>query len=926
MIREKHLKLLRPYLVGEQPRDNGEWDMHCPLHVDGKRSAQINVENGLWNCHAGCGGGRVIDLIRQRSQWVDPSAAKLNGQHAPDNDEAPSISNAQVGIWHEALYEDEHALDELMEERGLEEEIIDQYELGWDERQRAYTIPVRAPDETIWNVRRYQLKVPEGRRKIWSHGKGFGAPKLYPMSILEDDPRSIIICEGELDALITIQNGYAAITRTGAAKVWEAEWGQHFKGRVVYLAHDCDTAGQDGNKKVGRALKHIAKDIRVLKLPYEIKEKHGEDLTDFWMEHDSDDFKELLANAEPFEPVEPEELDPSDAGVLDALDSRKVGTPLRLTVTIKGKRDPGYSVPEHVKYSCTRDAGNKCSVCPMNAAGGEAELDIPRFDPVVLAMMDSSNLQLHDILREYYGALKCNKLSIESESHQGVEVLFARSSIDHVGGGAADFKNITLTSVGRHDTRPNNTVEVIGALQPDPRRQTNAFQAWEVNHLETSLDHFEMDKTALKLMKRFQPRAKERPLKRLKSIAEELADHVTHIYGLPEMHALMDLAFHSLSSFCFGGKLIQRGWLDVLVIGDTRTGKSEAADKLTRHYNAGEIVNCEAASFAGIFGGAQQFGGNKEWSITWGAIPLNDRRLVVMDEVSGLLPEDIAKLSDVRSRGVAQLTKIQTEAALARTRMIWCGNPRNGRMSDFTYGVQAIAPLIGNVEDIARFDLAMSVQAGDVPSSEINRARAEGELRYTTEAASALLRWAWSRTPDQVKWAKGAEDAVYRYAEELGKLYVEDPPLVQAANVREKIARVAVALAARLFSTDKTFERVIVRREHVRDAVEFMNHLYNMRGFGYAERSRELIADMDEAEERRGDIKLYLYEKRALAKFLRNTSKFRRQDLEEIMDINKEESNAIIAKLWEARMVRKDRGDIRVEPALHELLREVNIR
>jgi hypothetical protein len=78
-------------------------------------------------------------------------------------------------------------------------------------------------------------------------------------------------------------------------------------------------------------------------------------------------------------------------------------------------------------------------------------------------------------------------------------------------------------------------------------------------------------------------------------------------------------------------------------------------------------------------------------------------------------------MSSVRSSGVAELTKIQQERTWARTRIIWMSNPRDGKMSDKTYGVQQIQPLIGNPEDIARFDLAMSVQAGDVAAEEINK-------------------------------------------------------------------------------------------------------------------------------------------------------------------------------------------------------------
>lgn len=917
-VRQKHIRLLQPYLVGEEPRADGEWDMYCPLHNDTKRSAGINVETGVWYCHAGCGGGRVAQLVRQRSDWVTPST---NGAAPAASGE--QVNEGKVAGWASALMSNRKALRALMKARGLSKQTIEDHELGWDSGQDAYTIPVRSETGEIWNVRRYQLEPKNDRRKIWSI-KGMGEPRLYPMSVFDDDPKSIIVCEGELDALLSIQNGYPAVTRTGAAKVWKSEWGEYFKGRTVYLAGDMDTPGQAGNRKVARALERVAEEIYTLELPYEVEEKHGKDLTDFWQDHSKRAFKGLVRKAKgSVQDEEPEDLDPSDASVLESFDSRQVGKPLRLTVTIKGKRDPGYSIPKKLKYECTQDAGEKCQLCPLNAAGGTDEIEVEPGHPMTLEMIESSKLQLHDVLRQYYGAVKCNRLQIEATEHQAVEVLFARPSVDHTDGSdGGDYKNVKITSVGRHDTMPNNTVQAVGALYPDPRKQLNEFVAWDVSRMETSLDQYELDSDTVAKLRRFRPKAGQRPLKKLAEISRELSQHVTHIYGRPEMHAAMDLVFHSTLSFNFAGQRINRGWLQLLVVGDARTGKSEASAKLMRHYGAGEMVNCESASFAGIVGGLQQYGSGKEWSISWGAIPINDRRLVVLDEIGGLQPEEIGQMSDVRSRGVAQLTKIQQEQTFARTRLICLGNPRSARMQDFTYGVQAIRPLIGTNEDIARFDLAMSVASGEVDREQINRGYEAGRQRYSHEACAALVRWVWSRTPEQIVWGRGAEEAVHKAANAMGQRYVEDPPLVQSADIRIKIARVSVALAARLFST-RNGEDIVVTREHVRDAVAFMDQVYGLAGFGYAERSRERLEDAQEAETNRDDIKAYLVSHRGLAKFLRDARSFRRQDLEEVLDLDKQAANAVINTLWKHRMVSKDKGDIRAEPTLRALLREV---
>ena len=890
--------------------------MTCPLHEDENRSASLNTLTGEWYCFAGCGGGRITDLIAQKNHWVDPGRAALNGG-APRHSAVPEvITEGRIHGWHAALLDDETACDYLVE-RGIHTKTLVDFEIGWDRAKQAYTIPVRGPKREIWNVRRYSNR--EGMKtKIWSV-RGMRVTELYPISQLDAD--RIIICEGEWDTLATIQHGYAAVTRTSGAKTWHPRWNPLFKDKLVFVAQDCDHEGQNGANKIARSLGRVA-DVRLVALPYPIEEKHGKDLSDFWREHDNADFESLLAEAQPLK--KQNGRDPGIITVLDSFDAQRVGDPVKLQVTIKGKKEPGYSVPWKAKLHCSQDAGPKCKICPMNAHTGDAELEIPPTSPTILEMIGATRQQIYDMIRIEYGAQKCGKIDIEIDEHQAVEELYARPSIDHSDGTqAGSYKNIKITSVGRHDTLQNTTIVATGALYPNPRDQHNDFLAWDIQQQETSVDRFEMNDDARKLMKRFQPRGRQRPLKKLKEIEVELASHVTKIVGRPEMHAVMDLTFHSPLSFKFGGQVVHRGWIESLIVGDTRTGKSEAAERLVRHYGAGEIVGGEAATIAGLVGGLQQISG-RDWAVTWGVIPINDRRLVVIDELSGLHPEEIAKMSDVRASGVARLTKIQQEVTFARTRLLWLGNPRDGGMDQFTYGVDALRPLIGNPEDIARFDLAMALSKHDVATEDINKRLETGELKYTSEACHTLLMWVWTRQADQIVWSRGAEDKVYDLAKKVGERYVEDPPLLQSANARIKIARLAVAIAARTFSTDDSFERIVVTPVHVDDAVKFIDVVYEMPTLGYAERSRERILDTQEALEQKDKIREYLLGQRNLAKLLRAVGKFRRQDLEEVLNVDRERANAIINTLYNARMIRKEGGaDNIVEPTLHSLLREV---
>jgi hypothetical protein len=339
----------------------------------------------------------------------------------------------------------------------------------------------------------------------------------------------------------------------------------------------------------------------------------------------------------------------------------------------------------------------------------------------------------------------------------------------------------------------------------------------------------------------------------------------------------------------------------------------------------GEIISCESATFAGIVGGLQQLGQGREWEVTWGAIPLNDRRLVALDEIAGLSRDQIAQMSSIRSSGLAQLTKIRSESTLARTRLLWMGNPRNGRMANYTYGVQAIRPLIGNNEDIARFDIAMAVKADEVDPESINVPRADvHERRYNSEACHELLLWAWSRVPDQVLWGPGAVAAVYASALDLGGRYTEDPPLIQGANVRLKIARLAVALAARTYSTDRSGECIVVRKAHVVGAVRFIDVIYGLHSFGYQKLSKEYYEDLAIANKARDQTRNYLVGQVGLSRFLRDMEgSFRMMDMMDMLNLSRDAANLIVKNLWTSRMISRDGPNIKINPVLHEILRDV---
>lgn len=916
--------ILEPFLIGsEQP--NGDIDARCPLHKDNKRSARINFEKGMWICFAGCGSGSLSSLLKRMRVETDgdPEQAntrKVKRQRRLGSRRVASINPKVVHQWHLALMQNEDVKHMLWSMRGINEDTMQKFAIGWDQAGQAFSLPVYLDNGDLFNVRMYRPNAPSDK-KIWWLRRNSSQVPLYPVSALRKD-KWAVLCEGEMDALLATQNGLPAVSGTAGAGTWHVDWSESFRDMDVFIAYDRDSAGEKGARQVAEHLEPFANSIYIVTIPIN---KKGADVSDFFLEgKDRSDFLKVLRKSQRYQKrvQDPTKMEPIDVSVMNSFDSQNVGRAQSMNVLISGRSKEPYTLPKVVTSSCTMDAGPKCSVCPMLDRKGEHTFEVSPSSQHLLAMLDSPKSAVNDSLRQACGAVKCDRLVHEVKSHQTVEQLYVRPSWDETSG---DFTPRRINSVGKHDTMPSQVVRVTGTTWPDPKEQHNQFLAWDVAEAENAIDEFKVTPDVVRELKQFRPKGVQSPLQKLGHLAKDLEQHVTRIYGRLDLHMAIDLTFMSITSFPFQGKLERRGWLDVLVVGDTRTGKSEVAQRMVEHYGVGQFVNCEAATFAGIIGGLQQMA-DRQWAVTWGVVPMSDRRLVVLDEASGLTPDQIASMSDVRSRGVIRLQKIQAEQAWARTRLVWLSNPRDESMDRYMYGMQSIQPLIGNREDIARFDFAMALNARDVDRDAIYQAPSSEFPDYESESFHRRVMWAWSRGENDVEWDDGVEADVLRGAEWLGDKYVSDPPLVQSANAHVKLARLAVAMASSVFSTDSSGKRIIVKREHVRDALKMIDYLYSKETFGYATMSERAHSMSERANENLEEAKRYLLENRMMIEFLHtgaSTGAFRSDMLEHMLNLPPTEANAVLYQLFKWGLVTPNGHTVKVQPALHALLRDI---
>jgi hypothetical protein len=934
-------KLAR-WLVGRANSD-GEQRGYCPICEDPgdskTPSASYNFSEGVFTCFSKCGGMAIKDLVTMMNQSGDFKEEKAEKEDlrwlrdkkkgVPKTPVGKLPSDRLLDEYVEVLMGSRQHLRTMRERRGLTKATIEKFQIGWDGER--FTIPVRDANGELLNVRRYNPSAKQAKDKMKSWAVGTGSRQLFCSDILAESD-TVIITEGEMDCLIGRQEGLPTLSHTAGAAAWDNRWNEEFEHKIVYIVYDCDDAGRRGARKVAHALELFAKEVHIIDLPLKGK---GDDLTNYFVDqgYTATDFYTLMATAsERVSRVShlnslrnSEAKQVSLEGTMNPEDHEKAIT---FTGTVAGKVFPNFVAPRRVEYDCNEGGGNRCAHCPISGRNHK-EIVIPEHDPIIMSVINKPEDARKKVLLRHVGIPHtCPDVEVGEPDVYSVEEMILVPAADEQFG-SPNSVDRKVYNVGPFNTPVNIKVSFVGMNTTSTSDGRGNLQTWSSEVSGADIDKFVMTDKLYAQLQKFWPTEDQTCIDKMKEIVGDLEANVTKIYHRPALHIAYDLVWHSVLNFEFKGQDVGKGWLELLVIGDTRTGKSEAAKRLCHHYRAGVLTTCEGATFAGLVGGVQQM--SNTWVVSWGTVPLNDRRLVVLDEFSGIADKGILEqMSSVRSSGRAQINKIRSAETNARTRLIWIANPAEGATVDsYTNGaMDAIRGLAKNPEDIARFDFALAVASSDVPAEEINVRRPPREKHvYTSHLCGQLINWVWSRNQEQIIWEAGVENYVLERAQVLGRRYVPDPPLVQAENVRIKLARLAVAVAGRLFSTDETGELLVVDFEHVEAAEQLLNAFYGMESFGYLEHSANVIHERKQAEKNEKAVRQYLAVNQDALEVLAQciSGPFKLRDFQEFGGMSQIEAQEVVRQLQQWRVIRRlSKGYIRAEPVLTRVVKELD--
>ncbi len=865
-------------LVGQTitlKRSGDQYTGKCPFHDDQHDS--LSVSEKLWNCHAGCGGGDAIAWI-ERTQGVDFKAAceilaKMAGVRSKaeppnpsrsehqksDNPKLKTIPREVAGQYHHDLTPERR---QYYHQRGLTDETIDHYLLGWNGTR--YTIPVFIGGEFVnVRLRRDDTNKRDKGPKLLNM-TGYGEARVFNQDVLLT-AEIVVIAEGEFDAMLLQQRGWAAVSSTAGAATFKAEWVNLFvKCQTVYICYDNDLAGRSGAAKVAALFGERA---RIITLPDEVGE--AGDVTDFFVRlcKTDADFEELLAQSKSYEPPQAQDSEPiTPVHLAQSGNSELVGKRVGVRVLVAGKVDAPYIVPRKVRYTCWA-ADKEREACGAanddERSGGFWDRVFDDKDPTFIAACHKKQDQLSKILRAAAGCqANCRKFNYEVLEYVNVEELLAVPMADRVmpssnGNGHIEVDETGNEYVSRNlyllasSATINQYYEIIGRVYPHPDTQLATVLITEQKPMQDNISQFALTPEVIERFRIFRPEGDI--IEHLNKLLADLTDNVTRIYKRDEALLAILLAYHSVLNFEFEGRPIRRGWLEVLLLGDTGLGKTEIVRNIMEHVGLGAFVSGESSSRTGLTYSVQQIG--ERWFVKWGKYPLNDRRLLAVDELSELKEEDLGQMTQGRNDGVLRVDRAGIGEANCRTRLVWMSNPRWKKgLYDFSHGIEALKTLFPTPADLRRLDLAVFLAARDIDLREINRLHVAPSTKLiSSEALRQSVLWAWSRKIDDVVIDEAATTAILAEASRLSDIYgaAEDIPLVSPADMRVKLARLTVALAALLHSTDELHEKVIVKPVHVQVIGAYLDSIYrhtNCRYDVYAGYARSRIFLDDEEQ------------------------------------------------------------------------------
>lgn len=231
-------------------------EFECPVCRGGNADATYRVDRatgrpewflGCFTASCRARGGTYLDDLGEalglgrgatKAELVVALRRRCGGRAArAAREELPS--EARLAGWHDRLRADRPALRYLTRECGLTLATIERCGLGYGEydgRPAAFLFPVCDAAGKLLTLKERYWPEPWRRRgkSVWKRALAGHRAALYPAV---PNRRAVMLCAGELDALVALQHGLPAVTATTGAVLPES-LAPELAGRRVAVVYD----------------------------------------------------------------------------------------------------------------------------------------------------------------------------------------------------------------------------------------------------------------------------------------------------------------------------------------------------------------------------------------------------------------------------------------------------------------------------------------------------------------------------------------------------------------------------------------------------------------------------------------------------------------------------------------------------------------
>lgn len=787
-------------------------------------SAYVNTASNLFYCHA-CGVGlKEQDFIRKVLGCGIVDAKRIQTQFVTDE----NLANWKTDV---SVSEDTQRLAEHL---GFSKEVCKAVHIGSDPRinKEHIVYPVFMYGH-LMDIRTY---IPGGNPKVVSR-KGSISGLVIPYDDWITNPKATVLCAGEKDMMITRSLGFNAITVTGGEQMVPKQL-EAFRNRSVYICYDNDETGKTGAIKIANHLVDYAAEVRVVTNFHEVCCNKGEDLYDFFMKYKKTrkDLVECIAKTPIFQKTKIE----SKLPLVDLYTASKpefLGHTMRSNIQVVAVTDTTFTCPTELTLKKVKlsDDGHTDSMALNETREwilGDKNLSdlLHLIDNNFTEVAIATNLKrLMHISKTETGLVK-TVVSSQTIYKATVTDLFETTDDEVL---PMEFTAYGIGTNFESGKKYTATYKLV----PHPYKgQSIIMIVTELEDASDSVTNFtvgEREKIALDQFRELKGNVADR--------MNLISEKVKGLLGYDGNNLLIqtiDLGFHSALNFNLGKFKNERGYLDILIVGESRTGKSSTADKLRRTYGLGTFISLagSSATVPGIIGGSNKTG-NGSYQTRAGAIPQNHKGLIIFEEFGKCDKNIVANLTDIRSSNEVRIARVSGTVTMpALVRMISLTNVKTTdgmirSIASYPDGISIVQELVPTAEDIARYDLILVLS--DNGNKTINPLW-EAPEPFSEEAYRTRIRWVWSRKADDIIIEPKSVTELIKAANILNQEY-DSHIKIFGTECWKKLLRLAIAVAGYLVSTDETYTKIVVKPEHIQYAEAFMRNIYDNPTFRFKE-------------------------------------------------------------------------------------------